>query len=106
MVTLTPSAVLEIRRLLQKENKPGAGLRLMVKGGGCSGLSYGMNFDVKKEGDQDFTFEDVHVFIDPKSYLYLKGITFDYVDALEGRGFKFINPNADKTCGCGESFSV
>ncbi len=106
MIQLTPSAVSEVRRLLTKETTPGAGLRLMVKGGGCSGLSYGLNFDAKKDGDQDFTFEDVHVFVDPKSYLYLKGITLDYVEALEGRGFKFINPNADKTCGCGESFSV
>lgn len=107
MISLTPSAVGEIRRMLQQEKEPaGKGLRLLVKGGGCSGLSYGLNFDVKKSGDNDFEFEGLHVFVDPKSYLYLEGTTLDYVDSLQDKGFKFVNPKASKTCGCGESFSV
>jgi iron-sulfur cluster assembly protein len=106
MVTLTPSAVKEVKRMIQQEEKKADGLRLFVKGGGCSGLSYGLNFDEKKQGDHDFEYGDLHVFVDPKSYLYLKGITLDYADTLQNKGFKFINPNADKTCGCGESFSV
>jgi len=106
MVELTNAAVEEVKRMLSKENKDVAGLRLFVKGGGCSGLSYGLNFDKKKEGDHEFTFDELLVLIDPKSYLYLKGMTVDYTDTLQQKGFKFINPNADKTCGCGESFSV
>ncbi|HTL46511.1 MAG TPA: iron-sulfur cluster assembly accessory protein [Verrucomicrobiae bacterium] len=107
MITLTPTAVSEIKRMLEREKeKEIVGLRLLVKGGGCSGLSYGMNFDKKKQGDNEYTFEGLKVFVDPKSYLYLEGTTLDYADQLEGRGFKFINPKANKTCGCGESFSV
>ena len=106
-VTLTPEAVDEVRRMLQREAEPQAlGLRLMVKGGGCSGLSYAMHFDRQKEKDQVFEFGELRVFVDPKSLLYLKGTKLDYVDSLQDKGFKFINPNADKTCGCGESFSV
>lgn len=106
MVEVTNAAVEEVKRMLAKENKEDCGLRLFVKGGGCSGLSYGLNFDKKKEGDNEFKFDGLDVFVDPKSYLYLKGLTVDYVDTLQHKGFKFINPNADKTCGCGESFSV
>lgn len=108
MVKLTPQATGEVKRMLQSQH-PGqadVGLRLLVKGGGCSGLSYGMSFDKKKDKDHDFEFDGLHVYIDPKSLLYLDGITFDYVDTLQDKGFKFINPNASKTCGCGESFSV
>lgn len=107
MISLTPSAVGEVRRMLEKEQeKESKGLRLFVKGGGCSGLSYGLNFDQKKAGDNDFEFEGLHVFVDPKSFLYLEGTTLDYVDTLQDKGFRFINPKANKTCGCGESFSV
>ena len=106
MVTLTPTAKTEVRRLLEKENKPGFGLRMSVRGGGCSGLSYQLGFNAKREGDNEFDFDGVKVFIDPKSYLYLNGTQLDFVDGLEGRGFKFGNPNASKSCGCGESFSV
>jgi iron-sulfur cluster assembly protein len=107
MVKLTDSAVNEIKRMIQREApRESLGLRLMVRGGGCSGLSYAMNFDVPKDGDNDFAQDGLHVYVDPKSFLYLKGTTLDYVDALEGKGFKFVNPNADRTCGCGESFSV
>ena len=106
MIHLTDSAVQEVKRLLSKQSKPEIGLRVGVRGGGCSGLSYELNFGAKKEGDNEFDFSGVKVFVDPKSYLYLKGITVDFTDGLENTGFKFINPNADKTCGCGESFSV
>ena len=104
---LTPEAVNEVKRMLERENKPaGAGLRLGVKGGGCSGLSYFMNFDAKKDKDNEFDFSGLRVFVDPKSLLYLDGTVLDYADSLQDKGFKFINPNASKTCGCGESFSV
>ena len=107
MIELTEAAVSEVGRMIEKEEKKGdLGLRIFVKGGGCSGLSYGLNFDQKKPGDHDFTYDQIHVYVDPKSLLYLQGLKLDYVDTLQDKGFKFINPNADKTCGCGESFSV
>lgn len=106
MITLTPKAVNEAKRLLAEKEEKNLGLRVGVKGGGCSGLSYSLNFDVRHEGDNIFEFEGTHVFVDPKSLLYLEGMALDFSDSLEGRGFKFINPNATKTCGCGESFSV
>jgi len=105
-ISLTESAQAEIKRLLEKQNNPETGLRLGVKGGGCSGLSYHMTFGPKQQGDNEFDFNGVKVFVDPKSYLYLNGTQLDFVDGLEGRGFKFGNPNASKSCGCGESFSV
>ena len=105
-ISLTPQAVSEVRRMIEKEKKEGVGLRLGVKGGGCSGLSYNLNFDQKREGDNEFDFEGLKVYVDPKSYLYLNGTTLDYVDSLQEKGFRFINPNASKSCGCGESFSV
>ena len=107
-IALTPEAIAEARRMLCKQDPTAKdlGLRMAVKGGGCSGLSYALNFDRKKEGDNEFDFEDLKVFVDPKSLLYLKGTTLDYADSLQEKGFKFINPQASKTCGCGESFSV
>ena len=105
-ITVSPKAVKEVKRILAEQGKPGLGLRVGVKGGGCSGLSYSLNFDAQKEGDNVFEFEDTRVFVDPKSLLYLAGMTLDFSDSLEGRGFKFVNPNASRTCGCGESFSV
>lgn len=106
MITLTPNAIKEVKRLLSEKPEKNLGLRVGVKGGGCSGLSYSMNFDVQKQGDNVFEHEGTHVLVDPKSLLYLEGLMLDFSDSLEGRGFKFINPNASKTCGCGESFSV
>lgn len=108
MINLTPAALKELKRLLaeQPDQGKGRGLRVGVKGGGCSGLSYAMNFDAQKQGDNVFEFENTRVFVDPKSLLYLDGMTLDFSDSLQGRGFKFINPNASKTCGCGESFTV
>ena len=106
MIHLTQTASEEVRRLLTKQNKPGFGLRIGVRGGGCSGLSYQLDFGTKRESDQEFDFNGLKVFLDPKSSLYLNEMTLDFIDGLEGRGFKFQNPNAQKTCGCGESFSV
>ena len=105
-ITLTPQAVKEVRRLIAEQQKQDMGLRVGVKGGGCSGLSYSLNFDAPKEGDNVLEFEGTKVLVDPKSLLYLAGLTLDFSDSLQGRGFKFINPNASRTCGCGESFSV
>ena len=107
MVTLTPTAIEEVKRLIQKQgNQPGMGLRVGVQGGGCSGLSYKIAFGEEKKGDHVQEVEGFKVFVDPKSDLYLEGTMLDFADGLEGRGFKFLNPNAKKSCGCGESFSV
>ena len=106
---VTPKAVLRIRAVLAKEGIPPeeGGLRLGVKGGGCSGLSYVIAFDSHpREHDRIFTFEGVRVFIDPKSFVYLNGMTLDYEETLMRQGFNFINPNSTRSCGCGTSFSV
>ena len=106
MIAVTQNAASEAKRLLEKQGKPEFGLRVGVQGGGCSGLSYKLGFDQERPGDNIQQIEGVKIFVDPKSYLYLDGTTLDFVDGLEGRGFKFLNPQAKKTCGCGESFSV
>jgi iron-sulfur cluster assembly protein len=106
---VTDAAVKRIRVILEKEGIPPAegGLRLGVKGGGCSGLSYAIGFDAHpRERDRIFTFDGVRVFIDPKSFVYLHGMTLDYEETLLRQGFNFINPNSTKSCGCGSSFSV
>lgn len=105
-IQLTEAAASEAQRMMEKEAKTDCGLRMGVKGGGCSGLTYALNFDSKKEGDSEFSFHGVRVYVDPKSLLYLEGTTLDYVDTLQEKGFRFVNPNANKSCGCGESFSV
>lgn len=106
MVQLTPNAVGEARRLLSKQAKPGQGLRVGVQGGGCSGLSYKLDFGEERAGDLVQEIEGIKVFVDPKSDLYLGETILDFEDGLESRGFRFVNPNAKKSCGCGESFSV
>lgn len=106
IVTLTPAAQAEVKRLIDAEGKPGLGLRLGVKGGGCSGFSYKLEFDQKKEGDIVVDYPEVKVYLDRKSTIYLRGITLDHQKGLAGKGFVFHNPNATNTCGCGESFSV
>jgi iron-sulfur cluster assembly protein len=88
------------------ENSNGKILRIKVIGGGCSGLSYKMEFDDLGANDKVLTNESIKVAIDPKSAIYLSGTTLDFSDGLEGKGFQFKNPNAANTCGCGESFSV
>jgi len=106
MVTVTPKAVSKIREAFQREGVNG-GLRMGVLGGGCSGLSYQFKFDVKPRAtDQVLNFDDVKVFIDPKSLVFLDGMTLDWKDSLIQSGFVFENPNAKKSCGCGTSFSA
>lgn len=107
-VLLSPTAVARVKVLLQREKRPEpAGLRVSVVGGGCSGMQYSLELD-DGPGDEDtvYEFDGVRVFVDPTSAPYLTGTQVDYVDGLHGAGFKFVNPNADRTCGCGSSFSV
>lgn len=107
IVSITEKALDQINKIFDADGgKTEKGLRLGVVGGGCSGLSYKMEFDEKKEKDNVFEFGNIKVFIDLKSSIYLKGVTLDYSDGLDGKGFVFKNPNASNTCGCGESFSV
>ena len=105
VVALTERAVAEVKRVLS-ENASTQGLRLGVKGGGCSGLSYVIDFGQQKEKDLVDTTHGFPVFVDPKSALYLKGTRLDFQGGFMGRGFKFENPQAQNTCGCGESFAV
>ena len=106
MITLTLGAVSQVKRLLEKENKPELGLRIGVRAGGCSGFSYVLGFDAPQPGDKVEELEGVKVLVDSKSEGYLVGTQLDYQDGLQGKGFTFSNPNATKSCGCGESFSV
>ena len=105
LIEISDKAKERILVLAEKE-EAGRGLRLRVKGGGCSGLSYAITFDDKKERDNILTFEGFEILLDPKSAVYLKGTILDFDDSLEGKGFIFVNPNASNTCGCGESFSI
>jgi iron-sulfur cluster assembly protein len=107
-LTLTPKAIARVRSALAKEGISPAegGLRLGVSGGGCSGLSYAIKFDSRpRERDRVYDFDGVRVFVDPKSFLYLHGMTLDYEETLMRQGFNFINPNSARSCGCGSSFS-
>jgi iron-sulfur cluster assembly protein len=106
LVTLTEAARAEVARLLDEEDRPGLGLRLAVAGGGCSGLSYKVEFTRQEPGDNVIEQGRYRVFIDAKSLLYLKGLVLDHRGGISGKGFVFQNPNAQNTCGCGESFSV
>ena len=107
LVNLTERARREIRMIFANQNPdPGSGLRLGVIGGGCSGLSYEMDFSEPRPNDNVIECDGFKVFLDPKSSIYLKGVTLDYQDGLKGKGFVFVNPNATNTCGCGESFSL
>ncbi len=107
-ITITDKAVNEIKKIME-ENKisPEFGLRIGVKGGGCSGLTYSLSFDpYTREGDTLIEYNGVKLFVDGKSLFYLSGTELDYSNGLNGKGFIFNNPNATKTCGCGESFGV
>jgi iron-sulfur cluster assembly protein len=105
---LTERAIKRIRVAIAKEgvSPEEGGLRLGVMGGGCSGLSYSIKFDTRpRERDRIYEFDGVRVFVDPKSFLYLHGMTLDYEETLMRQGFNFINPNSTRSCGCGSSFS-
>jgi len=108
VITLTPRAIKELQRIVNDQSLPAdTVLRVGVKGGGCSGFSYSLGFDdTVHEDDQVTEVDGFRVVCDPKSFLYLSGTQVDFEESLMGRGFKFGNPNASKTCGCGESFSV
>ncbi len=107
-ITITEKAKKEILRIMQSNNiTENLGLRVGVKGGGCSGMTYTLNFDEnQKEGDTIIESENVKLYVDGKSLFYLMGTELDFSDGLNGKGFIFNNPNAAKTCGCGESFGV
>ena len=105
MIQVTPKAIDRIRTTFAREGVTG-GLRLGVLGGGCSGLSYQFKFDTKERPtDKVYEYDGVKIFVDPKSLLYLNGMTLDYQESLMQSGFVFDNPNAKKSCGCGTSFS-
>ncbi|MEP7169907.1 MAG: iron-sulfur cluster assembly accessory protein [Bacteroidota bacterium] len=108
MITVTEKAKEKAIELMSKENKPaGSFIRVGVEGGGCSGLTYKLEFDNQLKAD-DKVFEDkgMKIVCDRKSFLYLVGTELEFSDGLNGKGFVFMNPNASRTCGCGESFSV
>ncbi len=107
MISLTPVAVGKVKEILSSQNPQPTGLRVAVVGGGCSGFQYHMAFENNTNGmDKVYEFEGLKVFVDQMSEMYLEGVQIDYVETLEGAGFKFSNPNVKSTCGCGSSFSV
>jgi iron-sulfur cluster assembly protein len=107
-ITLSEKALAEVRKIMEQNKIPDTyGLRVGVKGGGCSGLSYSLGFDSEaRAGDKIIEKDGVRIFIDAKSLFYLSGTQLDFTDGLNGRGFVFNNPNASKTCGCGSSFGA
>jgi iron-sulfur cluster assembly protein len=107
-ITFTDKAKSEVRKIMDANKIPETyGLRVGVKGGGCSGLSYSLGFDGEaRDADKIIRKDGIQIFIDPKSLFYLSGTELDFTDGLNGRGFVFNNPNATKTCGCGSSFGA
>ena len=107
MVQLTDTAVSKVKEILTSQEPQPAGLRIAVVGGGCSGFSYSMAFEnAPNMLDKTYNYDGLKIFIDQASLLYLDGAQVDYVESLEGAGFKFNNPQVKSTCGCGSSFSV
>lgn len=107
MIEVTESAKNKAVQLMQEDGKPDHFIRVGVKGGGCSGLMYDLTFDNQiSDEDKELESNGIKVVVDKKSYLYLVGTTLDYSGGLNGKGFVFVNPNANRTCGCGESFSL
>jgi len=106
MLTLTESAQKAIQRFIDSAESPVGGLRISVTGGGCSGMQYGMNFE-EAAGSEDtiLKFDELQIFVDTESASMLDGVIVDFLDSMEGSGFKFENPNATASCGCGKSFS-
>ena len=107
-VQLTPVAITKVKEILSSQTPTPTGLRVAVVGGGCSGFSYKMAFEnqVNEASDTVYEFDGLKVLVDQMSEMYLDGISIDYIETLEGAGFKFNNPNVKGTCGCGSSFSV
>jgi iron-sulfur cluster assembly protein len=107
-IKITEKAAVEVQNIMKENSIPDSyGLRVGVKGGGCSGLTYTLGFDAEsKEGDTVIEQNGVKLFVDGKSLFYLSGTELDFTSGLSGKGFIFNNPNAAKTCGCGESFGV
>ena len=107
MITITDKAQHKITTLLDEEDKIDHFVRVSVKAGGCSGLSYDLTFDnVSKEDDEIYEDKGIKIVCDVRSVLYLMGTVLDFSDGINGKGFQFNNPNATRTCGCGESFSI
>jgi iron-sulfur cluster insertion protein len=107
MISLTPKAAEKVKEIREAEGLGDQGLRVRVIGGGCSGFTYDLFFeDETTELDQVFESHGIRIYVDMMSYQYLEGTEIDYVEALHGAGFKFVNPNAKSTCGCGSSFSA
>ncbi len=104
MITLTDAAANKMKILLLEKEE--TGVRAAVQGGGCSGFTYKLLFDNQKDGDKVVSDKNIEIYLDPKSFLYLIGTKIDFIDDLNQSGFKFVNPNAKRTCGCGESFSI
>ena len=106
-VNLTPKALAAVRKMIEKEGlSADQGLRISVVGGGCSGFQYSLGFDGRKDGDTLTVLDGVNVFVDEISLPYIAGTTLDYVEGLHNAGFRFDNPRASRTCGCGSSFSA
>ena len=106
-LTITPQAIAKVKEIMATQDPLPGGLRIGVVGGGCSGFQYSMAFEIQSGMmDKVFNFDDLKVFVDATSLMYLKGCTVDYVETLEAAGFKFDNPNVRTTCGCGSSFSA
>lgn len=107
MIEITPQAVTKVKSLLAAENKNGFGLRVAIHGGGCSGFQYGLTFESEQRpNDQVLEVNGLKVFVDAMSGMYLQGARIDYLETLQGSGFKIENPNSQGSCGCGHSFSV
>lgn len=107
MITLTPVALDKVKEIMAQQNPQPAGLRVAVVGGGCSGFQYHMAFDNASNGtDEVIELDGLKVFVDQMSGMYLDGVEIDYIETLEGAGFKFNNPNVKSTCGCGSSFQA
>jgi iron-sulfur cluster assembly accessory protein len=107
MIQLTDTANTKVREIMSQQNPAPTALRVAVVGGGCSGFSYHMAFDnTENPSDNVYDFEGLKVLVDQMSEMYLDGVQIDYIETIEGAGFKFNNPNVKSTCGCGSSFSV
>ena len=107
MLQLTDAAVKKVKQLMAAESKEGYGLRVAVQGGGCSGFQYGLSYEKdKRDNDSVLEFDGLSVYVDAMSGIYLEDVLIDYVDSLQGAGFKINNPKATGSCGCGSSFSM